>query len=49
MIKNGVYLIAVALLVAELCKILIYANYMTCNVTMWTQSNVKSQKNEYLM
>ena len=29
MIKNGVYLIAVALLVAELYEILIYANYMT--------------------
>ena len=49
MIKNGVYLIAVALLVAELCEILIYANYMTCDITMRTQSNVKSQKNEFLL
>ena len=29
MIKNGVYFIVIALLVAELFKILIYANYMT--------------------
>ena len=35
MMKNGVYLIA--LLVDELFKILIYANYMTCDVTLWTQ------------
>jgi len=47
--KNGVYFIAIALLVAELFKILIYANEMTCEfVTMWTQSGVKSQKIEYL-
>ena len=31
-----------------LFKILIYANYMTCDVTGWTQSGVKSQKIEYL-
>ena len=48
MIKNGVYFIVMALLVAELFKILIYANYMTCDVTGWTQSGVKSQKIEYL-
>ena len=33
MIKNGIYFTAIALLVAELFKILIYANYMTCDVT----------------
>ena len=31
--KNGVYFIVIALLIAELFKILIYANYMTCDVT----------------
>ena len=36
MIKNGVYFIVIALLVAELFKILIYANLMTCDVTGWT-------------
>ena len=46
--KNGVYFIVIALLVAELFKILIYANYMTCDVTLWTQNDVKSQKMEYL-
>ena len=40
--KNGV---VVAPLVAELLKILICANQMTCDDTMWTQSDVKSQKN----
>jgi len=28
-------------LVAELFKILIYANKRTCDVTMWTQSDAK--------
>ena len=41
MVKNGVYFIVITLLVAELFKILIYANYMTCDVTGWTQSGVK--------
>ena len=31
--KNGVYFIVIALFIAELFKILIYANYMTCDVT----------------
>ena len=31
MMKNGVYFIVVALLVAELFKILVYANKMTCD------------------
>ena len=44
MMKNGVYLISIALLVAELFKILIYANYITCDVHCG--HNVKSQKNE---
>ena len=48
MMKNGVYFILIALLVAELFKILIYANLMTCDVTLLTQSKVKSQKVEYL-
>ena len=39
--ENGVYFIMIALLVAELFKILIYANKRTCDVTMWTQSDVK--------
>ena len=39
--KSGVYFIVIALLVAELFKILIYANEMTCDVTGWTQSGVK--------
>ena len=30
MMKNGVYFIVIALLVAKLFKILIYANLMTC-------------------
>ena len=33
MTKNGVYVIVIALLVAELIKILIYANYIKCLVT----------------
>ena len=48
MMKNGVYFIVIALLVAELFKILVYANWMTCDVTLWTQNNVTSQKMEYL-
>ena len=45
MMKNGVYFIAIALLIAELFKIFVYANKMTCDVTLWTQNDVKSQKN----
>ena len=48
MIKNGIYFTVIALLLAELFKILIYADYVTCDVTMLTQSGVKSQKIEYL-
>ena len=48
MMKNGVYFIVIALLVAELFKILSYANEMTSDVTLCTQNNVTSQKIEYL-
>ena len=48
MMKNGVYFIVIALLVVELFEILIYANWMTCDVTLLTQNDVKSQKMEYL-
>ena len=48
MVKNGIYFIVIALLVAKLFKILIYANLMTCYVILWTQSSVKSQKIESL-
>jgi len=41
MMKNGIYFIVIALLVAELFKISIYANLMTCDVTLWTQSDIK--------
>ena len=41
MMKNGVYFIVIALLVARLFKILIYANYMTCDVILWTKSGAK--------
>ena len=48
MMKKGFYFIVIALLVAELFKILIYANYKTPDVTSWTQNDVKSQKIEHL-
>ena len=48
MMKNGVYFIVIARLVAELFEILIYANLITCDVTLRTQNDVKSQKMEYL-
>lgn len=41
--RNGVYFIVRALLVAKLLKILIYANYRTCGITMWAQSDVKKK------
>ena len=34
MMKNGIYFIVIALLVADLFKILVHANYMACDVTM---------------
>ena len=48
-IKNDVYFIVIAFLVTELFKILIYANEMTCDATMWTQNDLKSQNMEYLV
>ena len=48
MMKNGVYFIVIAPLVAQLFKILVYANQMTSDVLLWTQNNVTSQKMEYL-
>ena len=44
MMKNGFHFIVMALLVAKLFKIVIYANKMTCDVTMWTQNDVKNTK-----
>ena len=41
MMKNGLYIIVIALLVAELFKILIYAKQRTSDVTRWTQNDVK--------
>ena len=41
MMKNGVYFIVIAFLFAELFKILVYANKMTCDVTLWTRNDVK--------
>ena len=41
MMKNGDYFIVIAFLVAELFKILMYANLMTCDVTLRTQNYVK--------
>ena len=49
MIKNGIYFIVITLLVAELFKILVYANWMTCDITLWTKKDVKSQKMEYIL
>jgi len=44
MMKNDVYFIVTALLVAEIFKIPTHANEMTCDVTLWPQSDVKLQK-----
>ena len=41
MTKTGVYFIVIAVLVAELFKILLYANKITYEVTVWTQSGLK--------
>ena len=49
MMKNGVYVVVLALWVAELFKILVYANQMTYDVTLWTQNDVKTQQMEYLL
>ena len=39
--KNGVYFIVIAFLVAELFKVFIYANEMTCDVILLTQNDIK--------
>ena len=44
MTKNGVYFVVIALLVVELFKILVHANKITSDVTLWTPNNVTSQK-----
>jgi len=44
--KNGAHFIVIALLVAQLSKILFYANWRTLKVTSWTQNVVKSQRTE---
>ena len=36
MMKNGVYFIVIAHFVAELFKVLIYANKTICDVILWT-------------
>ena len=48
MMKNGVYFTVIALLVAELFKIFIFPNEVTCDFQPGTESGVMSQKNEYL-
>ena len=41
MVTNGFYFIVIPFSFAELFKILGYANYMTCDVIVWTQHDVK--------
>ena len=48
MMKNGVYFIAIAFLLAELFKIFVYANLINCDVTLWTPNDVNQQNMEYL-
>jgi len=48
MMKNGVHFTVIALLVAQLFKILVYASWVACGVALWTQNGVTSQKMEYL-
>jgi len=49
MMKNGIYFIATALLVAKPFKTLAYANQMTCDATLWTQKDAKiTKKMDYL-
>jgi len=46
--RGGVCFVVVALLVVELFKILVCANWMAGDVTLWTQNGVTSQKMESL-
>ena len=39
--KNDVYFIVIAVLVAELFKIMVYANEIPCDVTMLTQNDAQ--------
>ena len=40
--KNGIhFIICYGILGCELLKSLIYANWRTCDVSMWTQNDVK--------
>ena len=48
MAKNGIYFFVIALLVAELFKVLIYVQIRGLLVSMWPQNDVKSQKMQYL-
>ena len=41
MMKNGIYFIVIGFLVAKLFKILIYANWMTGDITRQTQNDIK--------
>jgi len=45
---SGVCFVVMALLVAELFGILVYAGWMTCGVALWTHNDVKQQNMEYL-
>ena len=44
MIKNGVYIIVREFVVAELCRILVYADYMTCDRLTITVKECKITK-----
>jgi len=46
--RNGIYFIVIAFCVAELFKVLVRADWMTCGVAMWTRNGVKWQNMEYL-
>ena len=46
MMKNGIYFILIAFLVAKFFKISFYANDMTFDVTRLTENYVKSQNLE---
>jgi len=48
MMKNGVCFVVMAFLFAELFGILVCAGWVTCDVTLWTQDDVKQQNMEYL-
>jgi len=47
-VRSGVYFVVMAFLFAELFGILVYAGWMTCDVTLWTHNDVKLQNMEYL-